>query len=611
MRNFGDETGSKEVLKMTIIYKAMPGETLVKIPDMEDNIRFSGNDVTNISIDRLDYGRILTLEEIDSLVEININSPGAIISFNRYPEQTIIIKGSFEEIRVKDGNDFYSLHRFASNPTLPLSTIWGALITRETCFENEDLDALLIKTTNIKDLEIKGEWSHISIISDSQLCRIEVKGKRIIRDLVVHKAVSLTELKIRKRVLTCSLVKCPSIESIIGFGDRLYLQRDLCRKSFLSIGGFWHQVPEWYQSQISLLQIPHFNADLTASEVINCVDMGGITIIPYTYDGPGGLCQFSAAFGKEVGELSFGIEITELIQLIEKNPDKGFNAFEKWCGNSLSPFDQYKAMRILSSLIARDFNHSKILNARNQISEMNTKMPKIISGTVNDGNQGGKWNSAYTNRSGKLFANDWGNPLDSIMPFCRIDLEIWLNTNLTIESLDSRLDITNDWTNVSALSQLSIGENSVIRNLLISALSASNSVGRSEFAEKKLTNLLDRIYTNPLINTDPFCCEFLIHNLEISRVATKSNIHRLVDAITSMHVADWKKVALLVGIITQTNSPRARIAIKRLAASRGISLSESTTINAISVMGKKAFEKGKVAKPEWPYLKSWQKQNKK
>jgi hypothetical protein len=50
--------------------------------------------------------------------------------------------------------------------------------------------------------------------------------------------------------------------------------------------------------------------------------------------------------------------------------------------------------------------------------------------------------------------------------------------------------------------------------------------------------------------------------------------------------------------------------MKRLAADKDFTISESSTINAISVAGKRAFDSGKAAKPEWPYLKSWQKHNK-
>ena len=53
-----------------------------------------------------------------------------------------------------------------------------------------------------------------------------------------------------------------------------------------------------------------------------------------------------------------------------------------------------------------------------------------------------------------------------------------------------------------------------------------------------------------------------------------------------------------------TNSPKARIALKRLASDKDFNVSEASKINAISIAGRRAFETGKVEKPDWPYLKS-------
>ena len=103
---------------MNTIYKAIPNESNINITYLDESLQFIGNDVESITVEEVQYGRTLILEEFDSLKEINIKSPGAVISFNKYPEQTIRIKGAFEEIRVKDKNDFYAMHRFGSNPTL-------------------------------------------------------------------------------------------------------------------------------------------------------------------------------------------------------------------------------------------------------------------------------------------------------------------------------------------------------------------------------------------------------------------------------------------------------------------------------------------------------------
>ncbi|MGB2452926.1 MAG: hypothetical protein ACPIB8_08315 [Candidatus Poseidoniaceae archaeon] len=430
---------------------------------------------------------------------------------------------------------------------------------------------------------------------------INVTGKRLIRSLNVHKGPALQSVRINRRVLSCSLNRCPFIDTIVGFGDRLSIHPKPRRKNSLSIGGFWHQVPEWYDLQVTLLKIPHFKAHLSANEIIHCTDMGGAKVRPYNYDSRGGQIQFSAALGIDIETAAAGIEIPEMIRLIEEKKEPALGVLESWCANSLDWFDQYKTMRILASLISRGYDPKPIIRLRNIIFEMNTGMPKLISGSVNGSsmNLGGRWKKMFTGES-----EEWETPNNSVMPFGRIDLEIWLNTDLGMDFLG--MDSHNLSYRPRYARRRHLGENGVIRNLLTATLSAANTVGRNDLAEQKLTNLAESLYTNSVINTDPFCCEFTVYHLSVSRVATTPVIKALINGIMSMQAAAWKRAALLVGVVDITNAPSARIALKKLAADKDFNVRESSKINAISIAGRRAFESGKVEKPDWPYLRSWE-----
>ncbi|MGB0266133.1 MAG: hypothetical protein ACPGAN_07600 [Candidatus Poseidoniaceae archaeon] len=586
---------------MTTILRAVPGQPNIRVQYLDESLQFIGNNVKSIEIDDVNFGQSLILDEYDSLREITIKKPGAIISFNSFPKQTIRIKGAFEEIRVKDGNEFYNLHRYGSNPTLPIDSLWGAVVTRDESVECENSDALLIKTQDTKCLDVRHEWSHVTVIGDKDLEAINVTGKRLIRSLNVHKGPALQSVRINRRVLSCSLNRCPFIDTIVGFGDRLSIHPKPRRKNSLSIGGFWHQVPEWYDLQVTLLKIPHFKAHLSANEIIDCTDMGGAKVRPYNYDSRGGQIQFSAALGIDIETAAAGIEIPEMIRLIEEKKEPALGVLESWCANSLDWFDQYKTMRILASLISRGYDPKPIIRLRNIVFEMNTGMPKLISGSVNGSsmNLGGRWKKMFTGES-----EEWETPNNSVMPFGRIDLEIWLNTDLGMDFLG--MDSHNLSYRPRYARRRHLGENGVIRNLLTATLSAANTVGRNDLAEQKLTNLAESLYTNSVINTDPFCCEFTVYHLSVSRVATTPVIKALINGIMSMQAAAWKRAALLVGVVDITNAPSARIALKKLAADKDFNVRESSKINAISIAGRRAFESGKVEKPDWPYLRSWE-----
>ena len=586
---------------MTTILRAVPGQPNIRVQYLDESLQFIGNNVKSIEIDDVNFGKSLILDEFDSLREISIKKPGAIVSFNSFPKQTIRIKGAFEEIRVKDGNEFYNLHRYGSNPTLPIDSLWGAVVTRDESVGCENSDAMLIKTQDTKSLDLRHEWSHVTVIGDKDLEAINVTGKRLIRSLNVHMGPALQCVRINRRVLSCSLNRCPFIDTIVGFGDRLSIHPKPRRKNSLSIGGFWHQVPEWYDLQVTLLKIPHFKAHLSANEIIHCTDMGGAKVRPYNYDSRGGQIQFSAALGIDIDTAAAGIEIPEMIRLIEEKKEPALGVLESWCANSLDWFDQYKTMRILASLISRGYDPKPIIRLRNIIFEMNTGMPKLISGSVNGSsmNLGGRWKKMFTGES-----EEWETPNNSVMPFGRIDLEIWLNTDLGMDFLG--MDSHNTSYRPRYARRRHLGENGVIRNLLTATLSAANTVGRNDLAEQKLTNLAESLYTNSVINTDPFCCEFTVYHLSVSRVATTPVIKALINGIMSMQAAAWKRAALLVGVVDITNSPSARIALKKLAADKDFNVRESSKIDAISIAGRRAFESGKVEKPDWPYLRSWE-----
>ena len=199
--------------------------------------------------------------------------------------------------------------------------------------------------------------------------------------------------------------------------------------------------------------------------------------------------------------------------------------------------------------------------------------------------------------------------MNSVMPFARLDLEIWLHTNLGIDNL-GLFDETNRPRLYYQSGQVR-NRRRRITNLLAVTLSAANTAGRDQKAETKLSNLLGDLFSNHLINSNPYCCEFLIPNLSMSRLNCKDIVNTLIQGISDMRSSIWVKAALLIGIVDITNSIKARMALKGLTSSRDLSVKESMEINAIAVAGARAFETGKATKPTWPYVKNWQKLHKK
>ena len=219
--------------------------------------------------------------------------------------------------------------------------------------------------------------------------------------------------------------------------------------------------------------------------------------------------------------------------------------------------------------------------------------------SVNDGRLGGHWHKFPSEDS-----DEWETPMNSVMPFGRIDLEIWLNTDLGVEFIGMTRQYTAP-SNHYPRRRLLVSD-PVIRNLLTATLSAANTAGRNSPAEKKLTELAESLYTKSPINCDPSCCEFTVYHLSVSRVATKETIGALVDGILSMQTPAYVRAALLVGIVEITNSAKAQIALMNLTSEKMLSLKESTLIDTISILGQGAFTSGKVERLDWPFIESWE-----
>ena len=120
----------------------------------------------------------------------------------------------------------------------------------------------------------------------------------------------------------------------------------------------------------------------------------------------------------------------KVVDLIHLKGSEALNALSYWSQQTLDWFEQYKAMRVIASLASRGYDHTEISKIRDNLLNLNSQMPKLVSGSVNDSNFAGRWRPLYSESN-----DEWEIPMNSVMPFARLDLEIWLHTNLGIDAL--------------------------------------------------------------------------------------------------------------------------------------------------------------------------------
>ena len=148
------------------IYKATPGDTRFCIDEIKQDTHFLGHDVNSLEIDTKSFGT-LHLREVDSLKEITVKNIGLTLVFSCFPKHSIIVNGPIEEVRIQHNSKQYSLHRYASNPTLPFDEINSLQISKTKDFISQEADALILFTDDTDEVSIRGSHSHIVVIGDS------------------------------------------------------------------------------------------------------------------------------------------------------------------------------------------------------------------------------------------------------------------------------------------------------------------------------------------------------------------------------------------------------------------------------------------------------------
>jgi len=599
----------------TPIYVATPDELVSTIPAIEGSIRFSGNNTKKINLTGVDYGGTLYLDDFDSLEEIHIQSPGAVISFCKFPDRTIRINGVFDEIIVAHENEFYNINRHveidSSTVQTLAPTVWGAVISRDDKVDCGKLGALMLYTKNVEEIILNNELTHMTIIGDDKLESIRLEGHTEISKFVIHKAEKLEQVHIRKQVLFCSLSRSPRIKTIVGIGDRLKLDKNSpASRENLSIGGFWVAVPKWYKVYSGELNLSNLNSQLSLDDITSCEDLGGTRFIVDPYDETHHPYKSLASITEE--DLSYGLEVRDFVQLLQKN-EQLLTALESWCYGDRTYFEQYIALRVVAALVSRGVDCRKLLPIRNRILDANIRCP-IVEETVSNRIQR---KSKIQEMTYDFSKSRWVHPENSVMPYNNIDLEIWLHTELGVDFLgmDAMLHQaakmqTSPYNYTYPRTTQSPHRNPVVRNILISALTATKWEGRSESAELKLVYLIDEIFSDKYITSDEKCVQFLILHYDFSRTVRPDLITKMVEQILSIEIAPWKKAAFLFALIHINNSTKARVALRKLPSNKEITLSESRAINAVSVLGSNAFSTGKVAKPKWPYITNWREEYK-
>ncbi|MEL0101335.1 MAG: hypothetical protein VW862_06515, partial [Euryarchaeota archaeon] len=183
------------------IFKSTPKQETVYL-DLDERLRFIGNDVKTITLKNTHHGSSLILDEIDSLECIIASRPGAEIIFESAPKRPVVIRGEVHDIILKNAGKIHSLYRNTTNSTIDFDNGKSVVVTSSEGVLDEEVDSIILIPENISDLKISKNYSNILIVGNSKLKSITVHGNGIIGKLSIESSSKLKHLTIEKRVLT-------------------------------------------------------------------------------------------------------------------------------------------------------------------------------------------------------------------------------------------------------------------------------------------------------------------------------------------------------------------------------------------------------------------------
>ena len=557
------------------VYNAKDGESRAVLPKIGRYLSLSGQNIRIIDAKLLGSNGDLIIRHAPKLQEIigmaDIQDGGLNIRFEQLTKPEIKLNLMVNNLTVPDQANHRVVRIENHSPLTYLSSDAHYLPTKKSGL------VVHFPEPDLKEIRLYGSCQHLVIMGSNELEKLTLSGEGIIENLELKNSPNLQVIDIRQRVITASVEGCEQLKTLKGFGDVLNIGKRP-RNSRLEIGGFWLNIPRWYSLKQSTLRINHFEASVSLDDLSTCADMGGIT----------------------VEELAPGLAIEGLVKAILRGE---LRDFESWAHHCVSRFDEYIAMRILVALAFAGYNEAKILSTRLILSQLNREAPILPLESV-DRNMNLNYSIPYTARprdKNTYKFPEWYTPINSIMPFSRLDLEIYLNTLYSDFWLDFKLEPPS----VSFGYRYMTGGDPRLRQMMASVFACAKDERAEGRAKERLKHLVKDIYLDVNLAENPHCCEFLIHHLGQENINCEQIIKTLLKNIMAAHSEDWTKRALVAALIFKTNYSPARTVLLRLKSQRKIGLAESKKAHAITIAGQRAFEEGKLGDLEWPYLDYW------
>ena len=432
------------------------------------------------------------------------------------------------------------------------------------------------------------------------------------QSIILQNLPNLKSIVLNGQTKLLETIFCPKLNSIQGQGQVLRVKSNASSSSRLRIGGIWSEVegPEKYPT-----------TPPTREEILTCSDIHWVHIPSLSYDIQ---VNWAEKFGLDITQVMEGIPIQDMIVHLAKMGDSFLEAIEDWTLWLLTPSEQYIGMRLIAALCARGIDKESIWKARDGIMSSNKKFEKIEPGDDSlqrfSRNYRAKNLRATINNWYRIQPNEirdsieaekglgmftWAKSEDCVLPFDRIDLEIWIETGGI------------GMHNQELLPRHVIHEvgysGKILTQVIHSILDLHEEEGPRARQDELLEYTVSR-WTHSMSSPPP---AFLAYNDElIDSVAEIICNHVeavnpiLVDKIIGEIIANaqlftYGKIAIAAAMMQYFDDIRLQSMMMKHRSSKEIGRAEAKALHALSLAGRRAYTQGRVPPLEWPATKNW------
>jgi hypothetical protein len=470
---------------------------------------------------------------------------------------------------------------------------------------------------------------HLGISGSESIESVHVRCPDVgVESITLRGLENLKSIKVDGFVRLLEIKQCPNLKEIVGQGAVLSVH-DLPANTVMPGVGLWEEVRGvWID----------YSNHLTTEELRTCEDLKTMRFRPLNaphgdeYSDLGvygrGL-QWAEFFGWDIALLDEGVPFHTMLDSIIEMGDGALELLEEWFCHLHTISEQYLAHRLIAAVaFTRTVQPNLIWRSRDCVLSSNRMAESSAVFIQHSNNQshsrdhlfghmsplerrlhtyaklkkegaGGHNTRRFRTLAGKgwskyLVPAQWYVPDGGHIPFDRVDIEIWIETGGVSEPLGEIMP-------EEVFKEIPMHE----YRISIEALQTVREKGPQRIRQE---GLLDLLFSRLLSTNVARYYELMAKNvIECNGGFREEIMDKFIDTLLESNLRLDAKVAIGAAILQHIDNMRIRVLMSTAKSESEITRAEAKTLHALSLSGRRAFERGLVPPLEWPILENWRK----